>query len=387
MNKNRNRFLYSTVPSLIAILAGLVFGAILMLIVCLMDKNITLGGFWDGARLLIIGFLSKGRDELGNLMFGYNGTHLGNMLFKATPLIMTGLSVAAAFKAGLFNIGAPGQYLMGLTASIVIALAIPSASVPAGLILVLALLGGMVAGAVWGMIPGALKAYLNVNEVITCILTNWIAANLSTLIFEGSAFINNTEPGKSGFLYKTAANGVELPKALLDKVFPGSQVNSGIIIAVILAVIMYFVINKSICGFEMRLCGSNREAARYCGINENANIIMSMAIAGALAGIGAALYTLSGNTEFAWSTYQKLPQVGFNGIPVALLGCLNPIGVIFTGMFMSALEINGQQIANLTAYNEYITSIIIGVIVYLSAFTKYIRGVMMHRRKKGGTKK
>jgi len=380
------KWLLSVLPSIIAILFGIILGALLMFMVSIPNDTINLQSFWDGVRLLVLGIFNKGRDATGNLVFGYNGVHLGNMLFKATPLIMTGLSVAVAFKAGLFNIGAPGQYLIGTMTSLVIALGIPSTSCPAWIILILALLGGMLSGAVWGMIPGAMKAYLNVNEVITCILTNWIAANLVTLVFEDSVFINITDPGKSGLIYKTSYNGVQLPSTVISKWFPGSQVNSGIICGIIIAVIVYFVINKSVLGFEMKICGSNRDAAKYCGINEKNNIIMSMAFAGALTGIGASLYTLSGNTEFFWSTYQTLPAVGFNGIPVALLACLNPIGVIFTSMLMSALEINGQQIANMTSYNEYIASIIIGVIVYLAAFSKYIRGLLI-KITKGGKKK
>jgi len=144
---------------------------------------------------------------------------------------------------------------------------------------------------------------------------------------------------------------------------------------------MYILMNKTTLGYELKACGANRHAARYAGIRDKRNIVLSMAIAGALAGAGAALYWLSGNTEFYWSTYQSLPAVGFNGIPVALLALNNPIAVVFTGIFMAMLNIVGQQLTNLTAYNEYITDVIISVIVYLSAFSLAIR-MMLSRKKK-----
>ena len=147
----------------------------------------------------------------------------------------------------------------------------------------------------------------------------------------------------------------------------------GILIAILIAVLVYICMTKTTFGFELKTVGSNRYAAKYAGINDKRDIVISMAIAGALAGCAAALYYLSGNTEFYWSTYQTLPAVGFNGIPVALLAANNPLAVIFSGGFMSMLNISGLQIKNLTTYNEYLTDIIIAIIVYLSAFSLMIR--------------
>lgn len=359
--------------SLISILVGLCVGAIVVIVVGLSKESITASGIWDGVRLIFAGILSTGRDASGVLSWGYNPQSLGNMLFRATPLIMTGLSVAVAYKTGLFNIGAPGQYLMGTMASLMIALGISSESVPAGLIWILAFLGGMLAGALWGAIPGMLKAFLNINEVLACIMTNWLAANIVTWAFDVTNYKNMVENTKAGYIYKTAYNNVATPKLLMDKLFPGSQVNGGILIAAVIAVAMYILINKTTLGYELKACGSNRHAARYAGINDKRNIILSMAIAGALSAGGAALYWLSGNTEFYWSTYQSLPAAGFNGIPVALLAVNNPIGVIFTGIFMAMLDIVGVQLTGYTAYNEFITDVIISVIVYLSAFSLVIR--------------
>ena len=371
--------------SLISIVVGLLVGIVVVVIVGLTKETITGQGIWDGVRLIFAGIFSTGRDAAGKLTWGYNPQSWGNMLFRAMPLVMTGLSVAVAYKTGLFNIGAPGQYLMGTLASLMIALGIPSETVPAGLIWVLAFLGGCLAGALWGCIPGLLKAFLNINEVLACIMTNWLAANLVTWAFDVSNFKNVVENTKAGYIYKTTFNGVATPKLGLDKIFPGSQVNGGIVVAIVIAIAMYILINKTTLGYELKACGSNRHAARYAGINDKRNIVLSMAIAGALSAGGAALYWLSGNTEFYWSTYQSLPATGFNGIPVALLAVNNPIGVVFTAIFMAMLDIVGQQLTGYTAYNEYITDVIISVIVYLSAFSLVIRMLLTSKRKAGAT--
>ena len=380
--------------SLISIFVGLMVGAVVIITVGMTKDTISTQGMWDGVKLIFAGILCTGRNAAGQLTWGFAGQALGNMLFRATPLIMTGLSVAVANKTGLFNIGAPGQYLMGTMASLMIALSIPAGSMPGFLIWLLAFLGGMLAGAIWGAIPGALKAFLNINEVLACIMTNWLSANLVTWAFDISNFKNIVENTKSGYVYKTSfgltevdgawtyveGNGVATAKLGLNKLFAGSQVNGGILVAILFAVAMYILINKTTLGYQLKACGSNRHAARYAGINDKRNIVLSMAIAGALSASGAALYWLSGNTEFFWSTYQSLPATGFNGIPVALLAVNNPIAVIFTGMFMAMLDIVGQNLTGYTAYNEYITDVIISVIVYLSAFSLVIQTLLRSKK-------
>ena len=372
----------SVLASLISILIGLVVGSVVIVIVGLATPTLGLSSAWEGVRLIFAGLFSTGRDAAGTLTWGFNGTSIGNMLFRATPLIMTGLSVAMAYKTGLFNIGAPGQYLMGTLATLCIALGIPSTAVPPAIIWILAFLGGMLAGALWGAIPGLLKAFLNINEVLACIMTNWIAANLVTWLFDISNFKNIADSTKSGYIYKTIHNNVATPKLLLDKLFPDSQVNGGFLIAIAFAVIVYIIMTKTTFGYQLKACGANRHAARYAGIRDKRNIVLSMAIAGALSATGAALYYLAGNTEFFWTTYQSLPGIGFNGIPVALLAACSPIGVILTACFMSMLDISGLQLTNLTAYNEYITNVIIAVIVYLSAFSLVIRLWISGRKKR-----
>ena len=391
----------SVLASLVAILVGMLAGGVIILIVGLTNPSLGIKGAWEGIRLVVAGLFATGRDTSGGLTFGFNSASFGNMLFRAVPLIMTGLSVALGNKAGLFNIGAPGQYLAGTAASLFVALSLPTNVFPAWLVWIIALLVGMMAGACWGAIPGFLKAYLNINEVLACIMTNWIAANAVTWVFDGSNLKNVLEGTKSGYIYKTSTilndvvidgvrstvganipegaqlvasrGGVATGKMGLDAIFSGSQVNGGILVAILIAIIIYIMLSKTTLGYQLKACGANRYAARYAGIQDKRNIVLTMAMAGALAAAGGALYYLSGNTEFFWNTYQSLPAEGFNGIPVALLAINNPLGVVFSAIFMSMLQICGQKLTELTAYNEYITNVIIAVIVYLSAFMLVIK--------------
>ena len=232
-------------------------------------------------------------------------------------------------------------------------------------------------------------------------MTNWIAANLVTWMFDGTMLKNTLEGTKTSYIYKTSTvmhdvvvngvqqtvgatvpegaevlarrGGVSTAKLGLDQLFSGSQVNAGILVAILLAIVIYVLLSKTTMGYQLKACGANRYAARYAGIHDKRNIVLTMALAGALAAAGSSLYWLSGNTEFFWNTYQSLPSEGFNGIPVALLAVNNPLGVIFSAVFMSMLSVCGQKLTELTAYNEYITDVIIAVIVYLSAFMLVIK--------------
>ena len=381
--KNRRSEAIKTLEaSFLSIFCGLFLGAVIVFLVSLFVEEISLRGGLEGVALVLLGVFNLGRNAAGNLTFGFNPTSLGDMLFRAAPLIMTGLSVAVAFQTGLFNIGAPGQYLMGTVAALYTALTLPGDRIPAWLIWLAAFLAGMGAGALWGAIPGFLKAFRNINEVLSCIMTNWIAASLVTWLFEISNLKNTENAAKIGYIRPTSINGVATAKLGLDWLFPESQVDGGILAAIVIAAAVYIMMQKTTFGYALRTCGSNRHAARYAGIRDSRNIVLSMAISGGLAGGGAALYWLSGHTEFFWTTYQTLPAVGFNGIPVALLAANHPLGVIFTAVFMSALNIAGVQLKGYTAYNEHVIDIIIGVIVYLSAFSFLIRQWLMTGGKK-----
>lgn len=385
LDSRRADSLKTVASSLISILIGIIFGGVLLFIVSLLNSDtMSPTTEWEGFRIVLAGIFNTGRDldAGGVLTFGFNSRLFGDMLFRATPLIMTGLSVALAYKTGLFNIGAPGQYLMGTMSAIVVALSLDTSKIPAGLVWILAFLTAAVAGALWGCIPGFFKAFLNVNEVITSIMTNWIAANLVTIIFDNSKFRNMTDYGKVGYTLKLNSNGVASPKMGLDKLLGGSNANVGIVIAIVIAIFIYIMISKTTFGYELKACGSNKFAAKYAGMNEKRNIVLSMAIAGALSGIGAALYYLQGDIEFFWNTSMTLPNEGFNGIPVALLAICNPIGTVFAGLFMAYLTISGNQLSAFTPYNEYMASIIVAVIVYLSAFSLFFKGLLDKKKKR-----
>ncbi|MCQ2427593.1 MAG: ABC transporter permease [Clostridia bacterium] len=355
------------ISALICIVCGILVGFVILLLLAAFTPSIPVGEALSGLGIILGGPFASGSGA--DVM-----TAIGTMFFEATPLIMTGLSVALAFKNGLFNIGAPGQYLMGTAASIITALSIPTGgSAFAGFIVwIAAILAGTVAGVIWGMIPGFFKAFLGVNEVIVCIMTNWIAANLVSWIFKGSRYLN-VASGHTAYTLKTSVNGVAAPKLGLDKIFPGSNIDISIFIAIAMAVVLYIVINRTTFGYELKACGSNRDAAKYAGMNVKRNIMLSMMISGGLAAMGASFFYLNGNIEFAWETYSSLPDTGFNGIPVALLAGSDPIGVVFSSVFLRYLGKGGYNLAGYTGFNEYVSDLIVAVIIYFAGFANFIR--------------
>lgn len=364
----------SVLSSLICIAAGIFIGWLVLLILALVSDDIPVSHAFKGLGIILAGPFASGGGK--NIAFV-----LGDMLFEAAPLMLTGLSVAIAFKTGLFNIGAPGQYLMGAMTSVIVALSIPTTPQTAFFVWLLALLAGMAAGMVWGMIPGFFKAVLGVNEVIVCIMTNWIAANVVSWVFFNQKQFINSAGGKTAYTLPTTANGVATPKLGLDKIFPGSNIDIGIFIAIGVAILIFILLNKTTLGYELKACGHNKNAAKYAGMSEKRNIVLSMAIAGGLAAMGASLYYLNGGAELAWNTYSKLPDTGFNGIPVALLASNNPLGVVFSSVFLRFIDKGGYNLAGFTAYNEYVSDLIIAVIIYFAGFAKLIQDLLSRRKK------
>ncbi len=363
--------LKSLFASLVSILAGLVVGIIIMIILALSNPDIEIYQVFEGVSYLIMG--------------PFSGTHwqasLGNMIFYATPLTLCGLSVAIAFKTGLFNIGAAGQFLMGTLVSLSIALNIDnSASKPLGLLVwILALLCGMMAGAAWGSIPGFFKAIFGVNEVIVCIMTNWIAANITSWVFSTQKHLHAV--GKGGYLITTSTTGNSTPNLGLKNAFNNAYIDMGIIIAIIVAIIIYIILNKTTFGYELKACGHNKDAARYAGMNEKRNIVLSMAIAGGLAGLGGALYYLNPGIEFNFNAaYMKLPDYGFNGIPAALLASSNPLGTVFSSLFIRYLAMGGEKMVS-AGFNRYVADIIVALIIYFAGFANLFRGLIVARKK------
>ena len=365
----------SVISSLLCIIAGILVGWLVLLILALTSDKIPLSDAFRGLTIILAGPFASGGSR--NITFV-----LGDMFFESAPLLMTGLSVAIAFITGLFTIGAPGQYLMGAMGSVIVALSVPTTPETAFWVWLLALIVGMLCGMIWGLIPGLFKAFLNVNEVIVCIMTNWIAANIVSWVFDKNKQFINTAGGKTAYTLPTTANGVSTPKLGLDKLFPGSNIDIGIFIAILIAVGIFILVNKTTLGYELKACGYNKNASKYAGMNEKRNIMLSMAIAGGLAAIGASLYYLNGGAELAWNTYGKLPDNGFNGIPVALLASNNPIGVIFSSVFLRYIDKGGYNLAGFTAYNEYVSDLIIAVIIYFAGFSKLIKDMLSRRKAK-----
>ncbi|MEG0051103.1 MAG: ABC transporter permease [Terrisporobacter sp.] len=342
--------------SLLAILIGLAFGFVILL---LSEPSKALSGF-----LIIL---------QGGFSTGAKG--IGQVLYFATPLILTGLSVGFAFKTGLFNIGAPGQFIMGAFAAVYIG--VKWTFLPAPFHWIVALIGAAIVGGLWALIPGILKAYYNVHEVISTIMMNYIGMYLCNMLVKLTIYDSNKS------LSQNCAVSADLPKWGLDKIFSNtigtyrdiSTVNIGIIIAILVAILMYIVLNKTIFGYELKACGFNENASKYAGINEKRNIILSMVISGGLAGFGGGLLYLSGANGRHIKVVDVLATEGFNGIPVALLGLSNPIGIIFSAIFISYLTLGGNYLQTLNFMPEII-DIIIACIIYFSAFALFLRSLL-----------
>lgn len=344
-----SRAFSSFVASVASILVGLVFGFVLLL-------AFKAGSAADGMqRMLTTGFGSPDK--------------FAKVLYQAAPLIMTGLSVGFAFKTGLFNIGATGQYLIGAFCAITMGVVF---QMPWWAAMLVATLGG----AVWGFFPGLFKALFNVNEVITSIMLNWIGLYFVNLCFSNIPQVLANYWGASN-ADRTAAlaaanSSAIIPKAGLDQLLRSNYMNISIFIAILLSIITYVILEKTIFGYELKACGYNRNASIYAGINAKRNIVLSMVISGALSGLAGGIYYLSGTSQY--TIVKALPAMGFNGIPVALLAMSNPIGVIFSALFISYIQVGGDAMQ--PEYAKETIDIIIAVIIYLSAFSLLMRNLI-----------
>ena len=304
--------------------------------------------------------------------------NLGQVFYSATPISLTGLSVGFANKTGLFNIGGPGQFVVG--AYVAVLIGVKCTFIPGPLLWIICLVGAMLAGALWGFVPGFLKAVCNVNEVIACIMMNYIGMyGVNFLVVET---IFDSQKNQS---LPVAANA-NAPKLGMDQVFrsgaSASSVNAGIFVAILAGIVIYFLIAKTKFGYELKACGYNRDAAKYAGINEKRSIILSMAIAGSLCALGGACLYLAGAGK-GIEVVDTLAAEGFNGIPVALLGLNNPIGIIFAGLFMAYLNQGGFNM-QLYGFAPQVIEIIIAVIIYFAAFSLLLRGLVTKVVKRAG---
>lgn len=338
---------------LLAIVLGLIFGFIVMLVA-------NPGNAFNGFLTVLFGGFRK----------------LGDVFYFATPILMTGLAVGFAFKMGLFNIGASGQYTAGMFCALYVGF---MWELPSSIHWMVCIIAGMIGGMVWGFIPGLLKAYLNVNEVITSIMTNYIGMYLVDMFIQGNATMYISSKTRTAYLPESA----QMPSLGIQN----SSANVSIFIAILFAVLLYIILNKTTFGYELKATGYNKYASHYAGINYKKNTILTMVIAGGLAGIGGAFAILAPSTIAGSSmTYEPISVIapnGFNGIAVALLGSSNPIGIIFSSIFVSHIQ-RGGTLASLYGYKPEIIDVVIAVIIYFSAFSMLMSaaaGKFLRKRK------
>jgi len=352
MKKNilKNDAVQSLIASLICIVLGLLVGYIVLLFI-----NPT--GASEAILDVIKNFFNFSQPAKQIQRFG-------NTLAKTVPLLMCALSILFAYKVGLFNIGAAGQYVAGACASLYAALAWGWSWLPC-------LLFAIVCGAFLGLLVGLLKAYCNVNEVISGIMLNWIGLYTANM-----ALTKVKEVASPYTLYLNEVNeSAFLPGLGLGKFFNDNQyVTIAVPLAVLIAVAVKVVLDKTKFGYELRATGNNKNAAKYCGMAEKRNIILTLAIAGALAGLGAALLYQTGYMRWE-CTQSSVPGMGFNGIAAAFLGGLNPIGTIFSSYFIQHITDGGAYVDK-SMYCSQISDLISSVIIYLCGFTLFIKYAM-----------
>ena len=348
----KNKAVQALLSSLICIVLGVLIGYIVLLIINP-----------EGAGKAIITLLKN---------FFYYPTsamrreYFGSTLVKTAPLLMCSLSVLFAYKTGLFNIGAAGQYCIGVCACLFTALYF---SWP----WYLCLLCAVVAGALFGFIVGVLKSYCNVNEVISGIMLNWIALYIT------NAVLSLVKEPTSPYTYKL--QGAMGKAALLptlgpiNKFFNGNKyITIAVPIAIIIAIAVWVILEKTRFGYELKATGFNRNAAKYAGMADKRNAILTLVIAGALAGLGASFYYQSGIQQWE-CTATSVPGMGFNGIAATFLGGLNPIGTIFSSFFLQHITDGGTHIDTMK-YSAQISELISSVIIYLCGFVLFIKHTM-----------
>ncbi len=349
MKKNllKNAAVQSLIASLLCIVLGLLLGFIVLLF-------INPSGAGEAILAVVKNFWNYSRANL-------QAKNFGNTLVKTAPLLMCSLSVLFAYKVGLFNIGAAGQYVVGSCACLYAALAWHWSWLPC-------LLLSIVVGGVYGAIVGLLKAYCNVNEVISGIMLNWIGLYTTNMLLA-----TVKEPTSPYTLHlKTDATQAMLPTLGLGKLFSDNgNVTIAIPLAVLIAIAIMVLLDKTRLGYELKATGNNKNAAKYAGMAEKRNIILTLIIGGALAAMGGAFLYL---TDFEqWSvTQSSVPGMGFNGIAAAFLGGLNPIGTIFASYFIQHIT-SGGAFVDLSKYSSQISDLISSLIIYLCGFVLFIK--------------
>ena len=353
MNKKKSILESNVLYTIIAIIAGFLIGAIFLMIAGI-SPAVAYGKLFSS-------IFSKPKYLVWTLVY-------------ASPLIFTGLSVAFSFRTGVFNIGAEGQFVVGSLAATVIGMFCP---LPAIITVPLCLIAAAAAGAVWSAFCGLLKVKKGINEVLSFIMMNWIAYYLSNYIVN--------LPGIKAPSKEATIDILDNAKMLLPlsvrQMTGCTTINYGIIIAIVVAVIIWYIINKTTLGYELRSVGFNSHAAEYGGINSGASVMKALAISGALAGLGGAIQILGNAMHIAQFAGQE--GFGFQGITVALIASSNPIGCIFAGLFYGAMKYGGSKL-NLVGAPKEVLDIIMGAIVLIIAITHVFKAFAQKKMQKGG---
>ena len=352
MKKNiwKNNGIQSLLASLACVVLGMLLGYIVLLF-------INPDGAGEAVATIIKNFLTYSRPET-------QAKYFGNTLVKTAPLLMCALAILFAYKVGLFNIGVAGQYCAGIAVSLYAALAWHWGWLPC---MLLAMLGG----AVLGTISGLLKSYCNVNEVISGIMLNWITLYLTNML------LTKVKEDTSPYTYVLQHNNPSavLPSLGLGRFFNNNQyVGLAIPLAVLIAIVVWVVLEKTRFGYELRATGNNKNAAKYCGMAEKRNIILTLAISGMLAAMGASMLYLTGYEQWQCST-SSVPGMGFNGIAAAFLGGLNPIGTILASFFLQHITAGGAYVDK-SMYCAQISDLISAIIIYLCGFVLFMKYAM-----------
>ena len=352
MKKNllKNSTVQTLVASLLCIVLGLFLGYLVLLL-------INPDGAGDAILTVIKNFWTYNR-KASQIKY------LGNTLVKTAPLLMCALSILFSYKVGLFNIGAAGQYCVGAALSLYAALGLGWSWLPC-------MLAAILGGALLAGISGLLKSYCNVNEVISGIMLNWIVLYLTNML------LTNVKEETSPYTFVLAHKN---PSAVLPTLGLGSLLNDNqyvglaLPLSILAAVLVWVVLEKTRFGYELRATGNNKNAAKYCGMAEKRNIILTLVISGALAGMGAAMLYLTGYEQWQCST-SSVPGMGFNGIAAAFLGGLNPFGTILASFFIQHITAGGAYVDK-TMYCAQISDLISAIIIYLCGFVLFMKYAM-----------
>ena len=340
----------SLLASLLCIVLGLFLGYLVLLL-------INPAGAGEAILTVIKNFMTYNRPASQLKYFG-------NTLVKTAPLLMCALAILFAYKVGLFNIGAAGQYCAGVALSLYAALGLGWSWLPC---MLLAICGG----AILGSISGLLKSYCNVNEVISGIMLNWIVLYLTNML------LTNVKEETSPYTFVLAHKN---PSAVLPTLGLGSLLNNNqyvglaLPLSILAAVLVWVVLEKTRFGYELRATGNNKNAAKYCGMAEKRNIILTLVISGALAGMGAAMLYLTGYEQWQCST-SSVPGMGFNGSAAAFLGGRNPFGTILASFFIQHITAGGAYVDK-TMYCAQISDLISAIIIYLCGFVLFMKYAM-----------